>query len=126
GNFLTFLYNPQTVTEKKGSNITEDPIPGFSDPLLRWASGKVRVITFELDLDGESRIRRTGVNLGNAAANEPIDPKGLSIQGEIEFFRSLEYPVDPSLPGADGGVDKVLFYMGSTYPGVLAIVESTD
>ncbi len=124
GNYVTFLYNPTSLSETKGNNLSEDAIPGFSDPLIRFASGKARVVTFSLEIDGESRIRRSGVNLLNGARPEPIENAlGFSIAGEIEFFQSLEYPVDPSLPGSDGGPDKVVFTLGPMYDGVLCVVE---
>ena len=122
GNFVTFVYNPSALQDRKGNNYSEEAIPGHSDPIIRWASGKSRELSFTLELCGVSRILRTGVNLGNGAASNEIDPKGFSIQGELEFFQSLEHPTDPKLAGSDGGPDRVVFTMGPMYAGRVCVL----
>ncbi len=125
GNFLEFIYNPVKVGDRKGVNLAEDAVPGFSDPMVRFASGKARILTFSLQLCGESRIRKYGNNIINGAENNAdfLENAGsFSIAGEIEWYQSMEYPVDPSLPGSDGGLDKFVFTMGRLYPGVLCYV----
>jgi hypothetical protein len=126
-NFVEFLYNPTKISDKKGVNLSEDLIPGFATPLIHYASGKTRVISFSLFLCGESSLRFRGVNLLNGARPEPVE-KALDypITGELDFFRSFEYPVDPSLPGSDGGVDKVLLTYGPRYQALKCIMESAD
>ncbi len=123
GNFLTFVYNPRTLQDRKGNNYSEEYTPGHSDPIFRWASGKARELSFTLELCGVSRILRSGVNLGNGAASNDIDPLGFSIQGELEFFQSFEQPTDPRLPGSDGGPDRVVFTMGPMYAGRVCILS---
>lgn len=127
GTFLEFLYNPTEVSESMGVNMSEDNLPGASDPLIHFASGKVRQISFKLDLCGESSLRFRGVNLINAAKNDVKPPDGTySIAGEIEFFQSFTFPVNPKFPGADGGNDKAVFTLGRLWDGVLVAVVDVN
>ena len=94
----TFLYNPATIEEKKSANLSVDDIPGFSDPLVRWASGGVNTLSFDLMLDGEGRIRHDDVTLYNGLRDlGDIDDANdtFSLAGEIEFFESFLHPVTP-------------------------------
>lgn len=137
---VPFLYNPAAIEEKKGVTWAEDPVPGTSDPLLRFASGKASVISFQLELCGESSIRRRGVQIINYAsaqdenyvaselARASADPLGdgpqpsYSVDGEIEFFESFQFPTDPA-EGGSGAPDLAVFTFGRRYPGVLVVVE---
>lgn len=144
GVFIEFLYNPDRITDRKGVNLIVDPIPGQSDALVRFASGRENNISFTLKLCGESSLRRRGINfLNGAVAEKPVSvaTTTYSIAGEIEWFRSFEHPVDPELPlraafstsssrlksdDRFGGPDLVVFTFGRLYQGVLCAVESVD
>jgi Contractile injection system tube protein len=121
-NYVEFLYNPTSISDKKGNNWVEDASPNQAHPLIHFASGKVRNITFTLNLCGESRIRRSGATLTNGAFADD-DPTSMSIAGEIEYYQSLEYPVDPKLPGSTGGPDLVLFSFGRRYNALECAME---
>lgn len=138
-NFIDFMLNPDTIREKKGSNFSEDAIPGMSDPKQGWNSGKVSLISFQLKLDGDISLRQRGVNLLNGAeASVPLSEATttLSVAAEIAFFESFQFPVDPGLPFASGagfaggrrtgGPDKVVFTFGQRYPGVLCWLDVED
>jgi hypothetical protein len=124
-NFVEFTLNPTQIRDSKGNNMVEQGIPGFSDPFVMWASGKARVISFDLDLCGETRLRTIGNQLTNGASNSnnPETAFGLTINGELEYYMSMEYPVDPTLPGSDGGPDKFVFTYGGLYRAVLCFVS---
>lgn len=128
GNYVEFLYNPTSISKKQGVNLSEDNLPGSSDPLVHFASGKARSVTFSLQLCGESSLRLRGANLTNAIeADVEEDPtETLSIAGEIEFYESFTYPVDPELPGSDGGCDKLVFTFGRTIRHFLCVMEELD
>lgn len=125
--FVEFLYNPTTIKEKPGVNLSSDDIPGASDPLLRFASGKGRPIAFDVQLCGESSLRRRGSNMINAAHNEDAvnGDGGYSIAAEIEFFEQFTYPTDPAL-GGTGAPDLVVFTFGRRYRGILCTMEDLD
>lgn len=125
GVSLGFLFNPTSIKDAGGAaNIAEDAIPGFSDTLVRWLSGKSKPISFVIRLDGTESLRLRGGNLGNAAQRgRPDEAESFSIAGEIAFFESFAFPVDPDLPGATGGADNVIFSFGSRYRRVLCAME---
>jgi len=124
GTFLEFLYNPTEVTEDFSVTLSEDPLPGASDPIIHFASGKAKAIKFQLQLCGESSLRLRGANLINSARNDTVNPGATySIAGEIEFFQSFAYPSDRKAPGSDGGTDKVIFTLGRLWPGILCAQE---
>lgn len=126
GDFLEFLYNPTSYKEKAGANHAEDTIPGSSDVLLRWMSGKARTLQFSLSLCGESRLRFSKVNLINQARGDSIDrATRFGVEGEIEFFESFSYPVDPA-DGGDGGCDKVVFTFGRRHQGTLCVLDEIE
>ena len=127
GAFLTFLYNPSSIGIKKGNNWNEEPTPGFADPLIAWASGKVATVKFTLQLCAESRLRLSGVNLTNGLSPYTVESGlDLDITGEIELFQSWEMPVDPSLPGSDGAPDRLVFNMGPLFRGVVCWLYDLD
>lgn len=124
--FLEFTYNPHTIHSKGGSNLAEDAIPGFSDPLIRWASGKTKTISFSLELSGEGTLRRSGVPFRNYAEGQSDEIDSFSVNGEIAFLQSFTYPTDPALPGGSAAPDLLIFRFGPRYPGVLCVMESAD
>jgi hypothetical protein len=121
-----FSINPHTVRKKNGSHLSEDPIPGFSDPKLDYAAGKTRTFSFQLQLDGEMTLR----NFQTQALNNVYpqrDLKSYSIAGEIEWYESMTFPVDPNLSGNNkGGLDMFAFTMGSHMQSILVFVEDAD
>jgi len=134
GVYWVFLYNPDRITEKKGSNLVIDPIPGYGDPKVTWASGKPNIIDFSVILCGESRLRRSGTQLFNGAkgvAEFPLDQHDdtYSIAGEIEFFEQFQYPIEEGLGTAGdtrGEPDLLVFTHGRRYQSVLCAVGDVN
>lgn len=128
GDFLTLLYNPPSAQLKKGSNWGEEPTPGFSDPQIAWASGKVATVGFSLILCAESRLRFSGANLGNGLSPYTTEDQAtaVDITGEINLLQSFEMPVDPGLPGSDGAPDRLVFNYGPLFRGVVCWLYSLD
>lgn len=141
GEGMSFALNPSTIRLAGGSHIAEDAIPGFSDPLLRWMSGKTKTISFTLFHDGEITLRVKGNQFVNNAkttsegqppktwgAGENTafvdDPQGYSIAGALEFLDSFQYPVDPEEPGSDGGADRLVLSFGSYLRGVVCVLDT--
>jgi len=131
-NFVEFMLNPSSIKETKGSNFVENPTPGFSDPKQDWASGKVSTIKFDVDLCGETGLRIRRANLTNGAFPDKTLQEAAttySIAGEIEFFESFMFPVDPELATRGiggrkvGGPDKAIFTFGRRYQGVVCWLE---
>jgi hypothetical protein len=127
---IQFSINPHTVSEKGGATISEDANPGFSSPLLRYASGKTKTISFELEIDGEISLRKKGTQIVNGLfPGREVATVGnatYDISAEIEFYQSLTYPTDPDLPGADGGLDRVALTIGTHINGVVCFVEEAN
>lgn len=121
-----FSINPHTVKTKNGVHLTEDPIPGFSDALLRFAAGKARDIRFTLDIDGEMTLRKIGVQTLNVNQPERDVYASFSISGEIEWYESFTFPVDPTLAGSDGGLDIAIFSMGTHLNGIQCFIEEVE
>lgn len=131
GRFLTFVYNPPSIEEKKSANLVIDAIPGDGDPLVRWASGGPNHIRMDLNVDGDGRLRRGGAQLFNGAkgVNEfPISDasKTYSIAGEIEFFEQFLHPVSQNVRGGTGAPDDIIFTMGRRYQGVRCTMVDVD
>jgi hypothetical protein len=125
---LEFLYNPTSINEKLGATYVSDDIPGGSDPLLTFASGKAKVVTFSLQLCGESSLRRRGKQITNDALRG-FDPKvtPYDITGEIEFFKQFCYPTDPNVQQrANGGPDRLLLSFGRVFQAVPCLLEDLD
>jgi len=121
GEFFQFHLNPAKIKEKIGVNIAKDDIPGASDPLLRFASGAAKVITFDLPLNGEIQIRRRGQPFKNRLT-DTLRQSPYSVDEIVEFFESFNMPVDPEELGSDGGNDKVLFTFARRYRGVKCVM----
>jgi hypothetical protein len=122
-----FSINPHTIKSRGGANVPDTPVPGFSDPLLCFASGKVTTISFTLDIDGEMTLRKFGIQMANAVHPER-DRYSYDISSELEWYDSLRFPVDPSDPGVgnDAGLDRVILSFGSYFPGVVCFVEDVE
>lgn len=126
GNWIEFLLNPASISEKKSANFAEDDLPGGADSLLRWMSGKCNVITVTLQLDGEIGIRRRGQNLVNTAQGDSPGNVGYSVAAEIEWYEHFLYPVSPEQPGSKRAPDKVIFSFGRRYKKTLCTVCDFD
>lgn len=119
---LEFMLNPEKIIYGKSANQSDDSMPGRADPLIRWASGGVSSISFQLKLDGYIGNWKRGRPFQNSAV--PGTPHYLSVQGDLDFLESFMFPVDPSIPGSDGGPDKLVFTFGSQFPGVVCTMDS--
>lgn len=85
GDSRSFQFNPNEVTDDKGVNWGTLDVPGASHPIYQYGTGGERIISFELYLDGDrGRYGR--------AEFPPSEYLDLSIQSEINFYRSLVYP----------------------------------
>lgn len=117
GSFIQLLFNPTTISYDRKVNISDDPLPMMSDPLVRWASGGSTTVSFAVELCGESSLRLRGANLVNAleAEVEEEPTETLGVDGELEWLNSHTYPVDPSLPGARPGPDLLIFSYGRAF-----------
>jgi hypothetical protein len=129
GLFTTFVYNPTRINEDKSSNLTIQPIPGSADPLSEWSSAGANVIKFKLNLCGESRLRRDGVQLFNGAEGVQEIPiqeanQTYSIAGEIAFFEQFQFPVALTEGAVVGSPDLIVFSYGGRYQGVLCSLAS--
>jgi hypothetical protein len=124
--FVEFSLNPSSIKRQKGAGYSEDPIPGSSHPIVRFASGKSQVFSFSLDLDGEMVTRRRPqlLNGNDIYQDVATEERSLSIRGEIEFYESFMYPASPD-DGGDGP-DRIVLTYGSLFPGVTCFVEKVD
>jgi hypothetical protein len=121
--FIDFLYNPSNIKDKKGVNLSEDAIPGYSDPLIRFASGKTNIISFTLDIDGESSRRFRG---NPFPAVDATTDDSFTIEGELAFYEQFMFPTNPDDNGADGAPDRAVLTFGPRFPGVLCAVDDVD
>lgn len=136
------LLNPEAVEDSKTSNWIANNIPGQSDPLIQWTSGGPRLISFEAlvtkdtgeflnkDEDPVAGLLDSAVNaIGSIASNflgvnlPPLmdffaesgggQGEDLSIEKELNYYRSLLYPTY-----ADGRLKQsppiCVLYMGKT------------
>jgi len=102
GTTKVFMFNPAEVGDEKGVNWGEGDVPGASAPVVQFGSGKARIISFELFLDGDrGQVGRGG--------------NSLDISEEINFYRSLEYPSAYGKGPASVAPWIVLFTMGPLY-----------
>jgi Contractile injection system tube protein len=76
------MFNPSEITDEKQINWGQLDIPGASHPVFQFGTGGERLIQFELYLDGDRG------RFGRLDTQEDI-----SVQSEINFYRSLVYPV---------------------------------
>lgn len=105
GTTWVFMFNPAEVSDQKGVNWAEGDVPGASSPVIQFGSGKARIISFELYLDGDR---------GKAARGGD----SLSIEEDIKFFQSLEYPSKYDKGPVAVSPWTVIFTMGPMYQQV--------
>lgn len=116
------LLNPESIQENKTANWVVNQIPGASDPLLQWTGGGPRTISFDalvtrdtadflgpqtddplaglvdsaVNAIGSIASNFLGVNLpaiGDLFASTGPGPgEELSIENQLQYYRSLQYP----------------------------------
>jgi hypothetical protein len=118
-----FTINPAGFKDKKGSYIEEDPIPGFSDPKLAWAGGKVSTVRLHVELDAELTFKEKGAAFFNRT-DENYDPDQFTIRNEIAFFNHFQYPGKPENGGR--GADVLLLTYGSYFQGAAFFLDDID
>lgn len=125
---MEFAINPTKIKEKKGANLIEDPLPGQSDPLVRWASGKTSAITIQLELDAEMTYRRFAARHANYASDGEAVPEVWTVDGEIAFIEQFQFPVgdEDGVGGEAFGPDLIAFTFGPRYPGVVCALDDLD
>ena len=144
--YMEFSLNPTSIKAGVGSNLANDNIPGGSDPLLRWMSGKGRTISFDLQLDGDITLRVMGNQMANGANQDAYVPatwgsgKGTpvgatfssySVVGAMAFLDQFCFPVNPDEDGSDfdgsrGGPDRFIFTFGSYFRQVVCIMKDVS
>ena len=126
GEQLEFHLNPTSIKQSNAYSLSEDAIPGYSDTLLRYASGVASTITFQLRLDGEvrNRARVRDVRDERFVGGGSGDPSltDYSIASEIAFLESLTLPQSEEEPEPP----RVVFYFGKRYPGLVVLVPFVD
>lgn len=139
---LQFGLNPTSIKVTQGANLAEDMIPGSSDPIARWMSGKGTVLSFQIVTDGEINLRTLGLQMGNGSNTVETAPRtwgagpgqvalatdqfSYDISGTLEFLDQFMNPVDPSLPGANGGPDRVVLSFGAYLRRVICVVHDLE
>jgi hypothetical protein len=122
GYTIYFGLNPNRIQNKKGISLSEDMIPLSSHPLIRYAGGKARTITFSLELNGEL-ISRRRQQVRNGLYEESSNP--FSVAGEIQHYRSLIYPVSKE-EGGSGDVDRLVLNYGTLFRQVVCFVTDVE
>jgi hypothetical protein len=122
--FVEFAINPSSFKAGNGVNLSEDGIIGTSHPLIRFASGKARTLSFSIQLDGEMTLRRR-FPVGNKVVSPFTgdDIRTYNIEGELAFYRSFTFPVAPE---DGGGLDKAIFNFGTYCKNVKCWVEDVS
>ena len=120
GEYYETGVNPQPIKDSCGSNLVEYPVPGLSDPIIDWISGKAKTIHLTIELDAEIEARRLGFSRGDSGNYE------YDLTSDIAWFESFCFPVDPTECSWKKEPDKLIFTMGSRYNGILCLLESVD
>ena len=131
GEIYTTMRNPLGMTLANTQNLARDKTPGASHELIRWMSSEEKDITLSFPLDAEIAMRNRGRQIDNQVRPDQLlsqevgDGLQYSLQGEIDFLRSLTYEEDPALPGADGP-PRCTLIAGIAIPGILGIVANVS
>jgi len=141
-----FLLNPSNYTENKTSNWQAHNIPGQSNPVHQWISGGSRQVSFDAlvtrdtsDLDKVSKSSLTGsiiekgLNVIGDIASEfagvnmpPLNDlfsstaaagTRLSIAPELQYYRSLLYPIYSSSQKLVSSPPLLVLVAGVTFSG---------
>lgn len=108
-----FMFNPAEISDEKVPNYGVLEVPGASHPSYQYGSGGERLITFELNLDGDR---------GKVARNIP--GATLSIKDDINWYRALVYPGNYEISSfVEVYPYIVLFSFGSLYEALPCIVK---
>jgi hypothetical protein len=111
-----FMYNPPEIKDSKSMDFGTLKVPGTSHPVYQSGGGGDRVISFTLYLDGDR---------GNYVKGQP--PATMSIQRQLEFYRSMVYPGDAKLADmASAFPYMILFTFGSMWNSVPCIVPEVN
>lgn len=129
-----FMFNPPTMRDQKGIAYPDQAVPGMSHPVTQYAGGGARVVSFELYLDGDrGRLGRDQAGQlrnearpprgGNFRAQDP-DPPSKSIEAEILFLQSLQYPMATEGNGIpDIEPPRLLFTFGTLFDSMECVLE---
>lgn len=126
GASFQFPLNPTKMPYKGGSNLVKDAVPGFSDPIVKWASGKEKSVKLSLHLDALWSYQHNGGVFANAADPSLVDAAArgvLTIQGEIAFLAQFYLPVDPDEASANYGPDLVSLTYGTLFGGTIYMAD---
>lgn len=100
GKFLEFPLNPSEIKEEKGNNLSEDLIPGYTDPVINYSSGRVNKLTFVVQLDIDFQRRRAPtmqLKKGQAEARSYAQQVGVDEAAEDRAYRSRAYVIAASI-----------------------------
>ena len=142
GERVPFMFNPPTIRDQQSVSFPDQSVPGMSHPVIQYAGGGPRLISFELYLDGDrGHLGRTGAGeLQNHSTYKPrpqLRPRqsnfevpgapSKNIQAELEFYRSLRYPAHTEGDGmAQISPHLVLFTFGPLFDAVPCCVMQMD
>lgn len=114
----TFMFNPNEIGDAKGISFGSMEVPGASHPVYQFGAGGERLISFDLNIDGD-RGRYGRETNGR-------DLTSLSITDELLFYRSLIYPSQYGNDIAQVFPYTVLFTFGELYSSMPCIVKKAD
>ena len=99
GERLAFPYNPNDISDEKGTDYAAVKIPGMSHPRYQYVAGEARRIAFKIELF-----------------------KG-PVREQVQWLRSLLYPEHAGTM-LKNAPHRVLLLFGDLYPGVVCVVRS--
>lgn len=143
GEVLVFMFNPNMVKDQKGVAYPDQVVPGMSHPVTQFAGGGARVISFEIYLDGDrgrmgqstsngqlqnhSRAPRVGDKNPRVSQGPQPNAPDKDITAEIDFYRSLLYPIAVNGGGlADVHPPILVFSMGTLFQSIICVAERCD
>jgi hypothetical protein len=99
GERMEFQYNPNEITDEKGTAYAAIKVPGMSHPRYQFVAGEARKITFKVEFF-----------------------KG-PVKDKVRWLQSLQYPEHDGTM-LKNAPHRVLFIFGDLFPGVVCIVPS--
>lgn len=124
GEFVPFMFNPTQVQESHSVPYPEEGVPGVSHPVSQYTGGGPQVYSLELWLDGD-RGRSVRARGGRAVnrLNSSVNFNDISIQDEIDWYRSLTLPTKTrAFLVAEVAPPVVLYTLGTMYRSVPCLV----
>lgn len=106
GEIFEFQYNPQTIKDSNGAVWTKNMVQGKHHPLLQYAGGSGRKISFDL---------RFYMGYRNKTVLE-----------QVNWLRSLCYPDTLSDAIPHRAPHRVVLNMGNLYKGLVCVVETAE